>query len=137
MGDIRVQTYAEKIVNKGGGIRSGSRLDLHEVDEVSGKFRLVRMVTGENGEAKDMALVKTRTEVKQLGSDYVVFNCAKCSQRNKRCVHDAKPIEGHDGNALEFRCHKCYTINEVKRPLNLSIEAILTPKLFDKDGNPL
>jgi transcription elongation factor Elf1 len=103
MSNIRVQAYAEKIVNKGGGMKGQKVWKTHK-ETINGKEEEVHY--------------QERVEIKTTGSDYIVFNCPACSKRNNRVAYDAKVEE--DGKVLVFRCNKCLTMVEVKRPIRLT-----------------
>lgn len=140
MADIRLQTHAIKVVNKGGGWKGKTEIVEEEKEQPS---------SGEGG-AVVMQKVKVQKkvykEIRTSGSDYIVFNCPACGERNKRCAYDAivesapkdKPIVLPDmrkqmgpdkESVLAFRCHKCYRMIEVKKPINLTMPDDLLVKL--------
>jgi DNA-directed RNA polymerase subunit M/transcription elongation factor TFIIS len=98
MPGIVVRGKALKIVNKGGG-----RVTKTVVNKV------VNPVT--NKEERSHQHMVSRERVP--GSDYVVFNCPSCGQRNKRCLYEMK---GRAGMSLSFKCHRCYNEVEVAPP---------------------
>jgi hypothetical protein len=113
MSDIRVQAFAEKVVNKGGGWKGKK------------EWRVTKeVIQGKEEDVHEQVYV----EVKTSGSDYIVYNCPVCQKRNKRCAYDAKVED--EGNVLVFRCNGCLRMVEVKRPINLTIPSenmVLTP----------
>jgi predicted RNA-binding Zn-ribbon protein involved in translation (DUF1610 family) len=111
MPELHVQTNALKIVNKGGGYKGKSKYEIHE-EEIT--------LPGSDGKPikrMEKVLERKRYEEKTTGSDYIVFNCPNCGARNKRCAYDAKVQD--KGSVLEFRCHKCRYLVDVKRPINI------------------
>lgn len=72
--------------------------------------------------------VKTRKDYlpqKQKGSDYVIFNCPACGQRNKKCIYEYR-YSTADGK-VSFRCSHCYREVEVSKPAG---NLIVTPEQF-------
>jgi hypothetical protein len=120
MSEIRVQTNADKIVNKGGGIKSGSTWEplTDEVKREETRRSMVKII-GEDGRPTMQCWRKLRTEQKTTGTDYIVFHCQKCGKRNKQSAYDAKDTEDK-GSILVFRCNGCRILNEVKRPIGLA-----------------
>jgi predicted RNA-binding Zn-ribbon protein involved in translation (DUF1610 family) len=119
MSSIRIQTYAEKIVNKGGGTKSGSTWEpLTDEANPAEIKRTMMKVVGKDGKMTLQCWRKVRTEQKVTGSDYIIFNCPSCGKRNKHVSYNGKPEEG--GNILVFRCNKCLIQVEVKRPMQLA-----------------
>ena len=88
MAGIVLQGKAIKICNKGGGM----------------KCKTVNLGGGRR---------QTILGNKEKGTDYIVFKCSGCGQRNKRSAYDCK---GRAGNSLSFKCHRCYREIEVAHP---------------------
>lgn len=119
MSEVRVQTYADKIVNKGGGTKSGSKWEPLTREENKEEIRRSMMkVFGEDGKKTLQCWRKVRTETKATGTDYIVFHCQKCNKRNKQVAYNAKTED--KGSVLVFRCNGCRMLNEVKRPIDLT-----------------
>lgn len=115
MSGIILQGQALKIVNRGGGRKCKTeKLGNH----------MFRMHIGP----------------KEKGTDYIVFNCPGCGQRNKQSAYQVK---GRAGNSLSFKCHRCYREIEVAAPLpeNMIIMNAAAPgqpsALVGLDGRPL
>lgn len=113
MSELRVQTHAIKVVNKGGGIKGINKLVVKEM-EVKTKDKDGNDVTFKQPYAE-----RVHEDVPTTGSDYVVFKCPKCEGRNKRCAYDAKPED--KGKYLVFKCNKCRIDVEVSRPISVSM----------------
>jgi hypothetical protein len=115
MSGIILSCKADKIVNSGlGGYQTKTVID--ETINTQGK------------KIRTHKHMQTRERVK--GSDYIVFTCPGCFQRNKKSIYDAK---GRAGNSLSFKCHSCYREVEVSRPS----EPVVTPQLVGPGGNPI
>ena len=54
------------------------------------------------------------------GSDYVVFNCPACGQRNKKCISQAREMRKED-LALFLKCNHCVRVIEVTPPLGVEV----------------
>jgi hypothetical protein len=104
MSDIRVSTYADKIINYGPGWKSQK------------EWRTTKeMVQGKEEDVHELVRVEKYTK----GSDYIVFICPVCEKRNKQVVYNASQEE--EGRILVFRCNGCLRHVEVKRPINVSL----------------
>ena len=88
---------ALKIVNKGGGKVTKTVMETFK-DQLGNEFKKHRHY-------------QSRERVK--GSDYIVFNCPGCGQRNKQCAYQVK---ARAGNSLSFKCNKCYREIEIAPP---------------------
>lgn len=113
MSTLRVRAFAEKVVNKGGGIKGINKVVVKEME-----------IKTKDKDGKDVSFNQPYTErvhedVKTTGSDYVVFICPKCGKRNKRCAYDAKTED--KGKYLLFRCNSCLIDVEVSRPVDITI----------------
>jgi hypothetical protein len=126
MSGVILRGQALKVVNKGGGFTTRTVKDEVE-DPITGKKTKVH---------------KHQVSRSKLpGSDYIVFNCPACGQRNKRCAYEVK---GRAGNALSFKCNKCYREIEVAPPLKPNTiimgtepAARASSSLVGPDGRPL
>lgn len=100
-----LQTTALKVVNKGGGIQWSREKD-------------------------DPSMMRGHPD---SGSEYVVFNCARCTTRNKQCMHAAAYVPS-DSARLPFKCWKCQTVNEVAPPETKSTaRLIVSPDDFAQE----
>lgn len=111
---LRLTTFAEKIVNHGGGWKTRDVW-------IPEKFLIADtdLETGKQKTVEKKMMVKRQSFEKHSGTDYIVFNCPFCQQRNKRSAYDAEVED--KGTVLAFRCNKCYNAVEVKRPMDLSV----------------
>jgi hypothetical protein len=114
MSGIILQGKSLKVVNHGGGHKCSTK-----------KINKGRYVT--------------RIGPREKGTDYIVFECPGCGQRNKRSAYEAK---GSSGESISFKCHRCYREIEVARPESTKI--ILGPNssakeigLLGPDGKPI
>jgi predicted RNA-binding Zn-ribbon protein involved in translation (DUF1610 family) len=105
MTGIILQGKAIKVVNKGGG-RKCKTINL--------------------GGGRRQMLIGN----KEKGTDYVVFECPGCGQRNKRSAYQVK---GSSGTHLSFKCHRCYREIEVAPPTDSKI--ILDPRFVPRTGS--
>ncbi len=115
MSGIVLRGKALKVVNKGGGR----------------KCRTEKMGGG---------IERSFTGKLEKGTDYIVFNCPGCGQRNKRSAYEAK---GASGESISFKCHGCYREIEVAKPQSTPIildpnsPAISKSGLVGPDGRPI
>jgi transcription elongation factor Elf1 len=115
---------ALKIVNKGGGRVTKTTMETFK-DQLGKEFKKHRHY-------------QSRERVK--GSDYIVFNCPGCGQRNKQCAYQVK---GRSGNSLSFRCNKCQREIEVaapSMPVTIAMDAALPRQpvqLVGPSGQPI
>lgn len=84
---------ALKVVNKGGGRKCRTQ-------NIGGGQRVIY------------------TGPKEMGTDYIVFNCPGCDSRNKQSVYQCK---GRAGNSLSFKCNRCRREIEVSPPRHVPL----------------
>jgi len=102
MSGVILQGKALKIVNKGGGFPTKTVMETFK-NELGVEYKKHRHY-------------RSRERVK--GSDYIVFNCPGCDQRNKQSAYECK---GRAGESLSFRCNKCGREIELHAPVQVPV----------------
>lgn len=117
MSGVILRTHAVAVVNKGGGVPT-KMFDRKITDPFGITVREVK----EKREA--------RKRVK--GSDYIVFRCPGCTQRNRKSIYESIG-QTADGEWLSFRCNRCHREIEVARAAEVKAQ----PQIVDSHGRPM
>lgn len=72
-----------------------------------------------------------KTQKKDTGTDYIIFKCPSCSQRNNQSLYEA--IYSTPEQSVAFKCRQCRATIEVNLPISDRVGSlIITPEEFNR-----